>query len=323
MSSVYDGLLAAVIADPDADLPRLVMADWYDENGQPERAQFIRLQIELARGVRGKAKRAAMEARAGELLAAHGEAWAAPLAELHEEWWDESCEFRRGFIERIATTGEVVEESGGRLFALTPLRELRLWDEEEYDGLAKCKHLLRLHTLDLTGSGLTSSYGSATLFRSRYLASLTTLIACGQDDNAHLDAIGVRTIAASKHLAGLARLDLGHNWFGPSGVVALVQRNNLAGLERLGLSGVGVEDAGALALARTPWLARLTELDLSHNGIGEVGCRALAESPHLAGLRMFDMRGNLGDEEPPGMSADSRRLLRRRFGRRVKLDGDE
>lgn len=41
-------LLAAVLADPDDDLPRLAYADWLEEHDQPERAEFIRVQMELA-----------------------------------------------------------------------------------------------------------------------------------------------------------------------------------------------------------------------------------------------------------------------------------
>jgi uncharacterized protein (TIGR02996 family) len=47
--SARDALLAAVLADPYSDAPRLVFADWYEENGDPARAELIRLQIELAR----------------------------------------------------------------------------------------------------------------------------------------------------------------------------------------------------------------------------------------------------------------------------------
>jgi uncharacterized protein (TIGR02996 family) len=36
----YRALLASVLAAPDDDLPRLVLADWLEENGQPERAEF-------------------------------------------------------------------------------------------------------------------------------------------------------------------------------------------------------------------------------------------------------------------------------------------
>jgi len=42
-------LLAGILAAPDDDAPRLVFADWLDEYGEPERAEFIRVQRELAR----------------------------------------------------------------------------------------------------------------------------------------------------------------------------------------------------------------------------------------------------------------------------------
>jgi uncharacterized protein (TIGR02996 family) len=40
-----EALLAAILAHPDEDTPRLMYADWLQENGQPERAEFIRLQL--------------------------------------------------------------------------------------------------------------------------------------------------------------------------------------------------------------------------------------------------------------------------------------
>lgn len=38
-------LCASIIANPDDDAPRLIIADWYDENGFNSRAKFIRNQI--------------------------------------------------------------------------------------------------------------------------------------------------------------------------------------------------------------------------------------------------------------------------------------
>ena len=35
--------------EPAEDGPRLIFADWLDENGQPDRAEFIRLQVALER----------------------------------------------------------------------------------------------------------------------------------------------------------------------------------------------------------------------------------------------------------------------------------
>ncbi|HYT91149.1 MAG TPA: TIGR02996 domain-containing protein [Gemmataceae bacterium] len=41
-------LLRAVIDNPDDDGPRLVYADWLEEHGDAERAEFIRIQIAVA-----------------------------------------------------------------------------------------------------------------------------------------------------------------------------------------------------------------------------------------------------------------------------------
>jgi uncharacterized protein (TIGR02996 family) len=57
-----------IIENPDDDTPRLVYADWLDEHGQPERAEFIRVQCELARMPAGDPRRAELEARERELL---------------------------------------------------------------------------------------------------------------------------------------------------------------------------------------------------------------------------------------------------------------
>lgn len=50
MSDTRAALLAAVRDKPDDDTPRLVYADWCDDNGEAERAEFVRLQVESARG---------------------------------------------------------------------------------------------------------------------------------------------------------------------------------------------------------------------------------------------------------------------------------
>lgn len=44
-----EALLAAVLANPEEDLPRLVYADWLDDNGKADRAKFIRASIEFDR----------------------------------------------------------------------------------------------------------------------------------------------------------------------------------------------------------------------------------------------------------------------------------
>lgn len=42
-----ESLLVGICRNPDDDVARLVYADWLEERGQPERAEFIRLQIQM------------------------------------------------------------------------------------------------------------------------------------------------------------------------------------------------------------------------------------------------------------------------------------
>ncbi len=44
-----EALSKAILANPDDDLPRLVYADWLEENGKADTAAFIRVQCELTR----------------------------------------------------------------------------------------------------------------------------------------------------------------------------------------------------------------------------------------------------------------------------------
>ncbi|MCE9562679.1 MAG: TIGR02996 domain-containing protein [Planctomycetes bacterium] len=73
-------LLSAIWEHPHEDTPRLVYADWLQENGQPERAEFIRVQIDASlRSARDPmALKGAQRAR--ELLDAHKEAWTTHFA---------------------------------------------------------------------------------------------------------------------------------------------------------------------------------------------------------------------------------------------------
>lgn len=48
MTDTQAALIAAIRAEPDDDNVRLVYADWLEENGQAERAEFIRLECQVA-----------------------------------------------------------------------------------------------------------------------------------------------------------------------------------------------------------------------------------------------------------------------------------
>jgi uncharacterized protein (TIGR02996 family) len=77
--SADDDFLAAIRETPADDTPRLVYADWLEEHGQPDRAEFIRVQCRLATGVDVGPERRALLKREYELLADHWSEWAGPL----------------------------------------------------------------------------------------------------------------------------------------------------------------------------------------------------------------------------------------------------
>ena len=67
-------LVAAVEADPDSDLPRLVWADWLDDRGESTRAELVRVQCEAA--LRPSER---LTARQAELLEVLSASWPADL----------------------------------------------------------------------------------------------------------------------------------------------------------------------------------------------------------------------------------------------------
>ena len=75
------GFLAAIREAPDDDTPRLIYADWLDDHGDADRAEFIRVQCEAERLGEFDPRRPELEERANELLAAHEKNWLGPLPE--------------------------------------------------------------------------------------------------------------------------------------------------------------------------------------------------------------------------------------------------
>jgi uncharacterized protein (TIGR02996 family) len=69
-------------AHPEDDAPRLVLADWLEDHGDPDRAAFIRIQCHLARGIGPpltQTARTELQDRADGLVARHGGSWLGPL----------------------------------------------------------------------------------------------------------------------------------------------------------------------------------------------------------------------------------------------------
>lgn len=181
-----DALLASVVASPDDDLPRLVYADWLDENGDPDRAEFIRLQITRENG----AATAEGAIREKVLLDAYGKQWLAPLRAPGRPLFAQKshAEFARGFVQTVWLTVQEYARHADRLFTLAPVIELRLLLDDWFDvtWLGGFEHLSRLKTLEVCDSRFGPACGGEVIARHRHLTRLRVLrlTGCNLDDTA-------------------------------------------------------------------------------------------------------------------------------------------
>src|SRR5262245_55658876 len=114
-------LLTAIIAHPDDDAPRLVYADWLQEHGNEEQAQYIRDAIQLARmGPKGRGRKR-LEKRVAE-AEERGEEWAQAVGVTEGQ-----PTYRRGFPAYVyyPYTPEFFREADA-LFRFVPLRSLAI-----------------------------------------------------------------------------------------------------------------------------------------------------------------------------------------------------
>ena len=117
--SNYDALLYEVCKDPSSDVPRLVLADYLEERGDP-RSEFIRVQCELVRtshcvygGQHPSFSRwedcryCVLQRREGVLLEAHWKQWELDIGDVVDRWGCTNFEptirptFHRGFVTKI------------------------------------------------------------------------------------------------------------------------------------------------------------------------------------------------------------------------------
>lgn len=153
MTPTEEAFLADIVEKPDDMTPRLIYADWLEEQGQP-RAEFIRVQMKLAAfdwdkcggdfcghiEKNGSTRHvdcmgAKLRRRERELLFARGCCagfeWAGPayryIGEL--EQWPNS--FRRGFVEVVRLSAADWLEHHGTLRKVCPIREVELTTLED------------------------------------------------------------------------------------------------------------------------------------------------------------------------------------------------
>jgi uncharacterized protein (TIGR02996 family) len=303
---MHAAFLQDIREHPEDDTPRLVYADWLEDEGDSERAEFIRAQCR-----RSEVQPAAREA---ELLTRNEARWRAALPQLEGITWGD--EFTRGFVEGVfAETAGAFLRHAPALFAVAPVRRVRigLVNPVNVSALARSRHLLALEELNLGNNSGIDASGVCVLVSSPNVANLSSLLLhynnignaglghLAQSDNLNrLRELYVSGVGASDRgalaLAGgrfrsLTDLDLRDNEVGDEGVEALTNWN-WAGdrIQALYLVNNDIEERGGSALATTTHLPNLARLYLNHNRVGDATARAFAASPHRGALRDLDLR---------------------------------
>lgn len=313
--SDHEAFLRGILANPEDDSLRLVYADWLEERGDP-RAEFIRVQCELAKLPADDPKWDALEQREWDLLRRHETAWTADLKSIVTDW-----EFQRGFVDTISLGGRAFVDHADKLFQRAPIRHVTLTrfgsSSLSGDQLAACPQLVLVGGLELKGEGPFADLQQ--VIRSPHLKRLTSFAIPGSScDTLHtlakygsalleeLDVSGM--VGAARQLGSLTgktpfalkKLNLAGTGLGSEDAERLASAASLASLTHLDLSNNGgLRVAGAQALAKSPHLTRLTWLSFGKSysevdgcQIGLKGTQALAASPTFANLTALDLRDN-------------------------------
>jgi uncharacterized protein (TIGR02996 family) len=197
-----DSLLAVILANPDDDTPRLVYADWLQEHGDEDRAEFIRFQC----GHAGHDE--AAEERAFDLEERYRAKWLAGLPQFAEAHW----EFRRGFPEYLAVRSELLSE---RYDAFARVPWVRTLSAYSLDDLRVREFVARpwnprwveLELHERPGAGIAGAgenLAVSALARCPRLRQLRRLRLTFFE----LSAAAIRELADSPHLADLRCLEL-------------------------------------------------------------------------------------------------------------------
>lgn len=327
MNARLSGFMESICAAPDDDGPRLICADYLDEQGDP-RGEFIRTQIALHQLPDLDRRRSKLQRLERDILNRYGERWTAGHAA-----WASGAVFRRGFVHEINMSARQFLAHAEPLLQSEPIQHVHLLDAEnllhrvleapEFDRLTGlsvyAQHLGeplartiaeslqsdRLRLLHLGRNGIGSA-GFERLLMSPHCATIENLDLSDNelDESTRLAMlpIGLRSlelhgnivsprqieeIVESMQRIHLDYLGLSRNRLSSSRLMTMQQPNQLLNVSRLDLAENGLTALNMIQLVGDASSTPIRELNLNGNPVGEYGVRILAESPALSRLRVL------------------------------------
>ncbi len=288
MKNDKSGFWKAICADPDDDVPRLVFADYLDEQGHPERAELIRAQCDLEALPISDPRRIDLEMTSRWLLQEYQHQWNEELP----QWIDrDTVRFRRGFPYRIETTPSQLDKNRSALAKSTVIQQI--------DMAATMESIIQFRLRSL---GLGTKIRSA----GKQSGLLPRLRGYHIHQGTFSEIVGMMD-----RLVGLRELSLGSPFRGTqnrnSQVEKLFQHRVIRQVTRLRIelhSPVeGLEDTPlALSIANTQAPA-LKHLTLSTSRISTEAGFALMTSPMMKSVECLDTDDLFDPTMPEGVRA--------------------
>lgn len=286
--------LSAICANRADDTVRLVFADWLQENGDEERAEFIRLQIALHREhpdyeipfVRNNlgGEWDARYTRQKELLERNASLWVGGFPRLM--FSTTSADFVRGFPSRAITNPAQWHAHGERVRRWVPLEGVDvLGQSTSFADLFSLASLVGISQLTLPRA---TTDELRALVHSPVLDSLTSLSVVGRTVNGTIENPVLRALFGSHRLRCLRRLHLQLDRAGDTLGFVLAGSPHLRNLRALHVSDA-MRAESARDLFDSPNIANVTELRLPNNPMGDTAIRGLVRSKYVTKLTFLEL----------------------------------
>ena len=261
--------LQAILANPEEDAPRLIFADWLEEQGQSDRAEFIRGQCELAQLTEEHPRYKLLAAQMETLRAGHETEWLPSFLSKVPYRWE------RGFVSCLWTSPRIFLAIAPKLFIWEPVQHLQFTIDSDkradHAQLVKCMAdlghspwLEKIRTLNLydipigdRGLEVLLTHGVPRLQNLR-----TLYLFCAELTNASVGSLVAARLPACTTLS----LDL--NRFTDEGVIRFAKELDWPALTKLHLCFNNFQAAGAEALVKATRLAHVM-LDLRCNRLSD------------------------------------------------------
>jgi uncharacterized protein (TIGR02996 family) len=335
-------LLRAILESPEDDAPRLVFADWLEEQGDTMRAEFIRIQCAMAHYPEGTSRNRPLQERSIQLERFGRTSWAEEL-----QGSVLGLAFRRGFVDEVQLTAENFLLAAEKLLQIQPIRVWEFRPPAFFQRGIPLTNLAQSPSIEKVRV-LKSSYYSAdellmTLARSAKLEGLQGLTIAGQYPHSEsilalfnaapnlceleaLDAsmTNLRDLWRRGTPSRIKKLSLIRSRVTDFAVEQLARSPASASIESLSLDLNQIGERGAEALAASEYLTNLKELSLAETQIGDVGVATLALSPILKQVRLLNLSQCQLDDMGANAIADSRYLNHLKYlcldGNRVSIE---